>query len=527
MRTFIAKKLHTYGPSMLSGTLLLFCFPTFDFFFLAWIALTPFLISLMDKKPSEAFRAGFYLGIPYFFGTLYWIYHSINHYGGVPLIPSLALVFLLCLYLSLYTGVFAALFAWKIATTRLPALFIAPVLWVTLEFLRSYALTGFPWSSLGYSQYLFLPVIQFADVTGIYGVSFLIVAVNGAIADFFIIKKRLRSMPLFPLSHTVIGFSLLFVFIAAVFFYGFRRLDEAPVGKTVRVSVIQGNIEQDRKWDLAYQREVFNTYKDITQAAAVLSPALIVWPETAAPFYFNSDRAFTQELISFQQTLNTYLLFGSVLVRESADGDSADSKNLLTNSAILLAPDGKPSLIYDKIHLVPFGEYVPFRKVLFFLDKLVSGIGDYAPGEHQLRGETPYGSFGVFICYEVVFPGLVRKTYSHGGDFMVTITNDAWFGTTSGPYQHFSVAVFRAVENRKPVIRAANTGISGFIDSRGKILGKTSLFQRTSMTMDIVTDARRSFYSRYGDLFSYLCIVITVLLLINVSRRQYGSAVRT
>ena len=339
MRNFIAKKLYIYGPSILSGALLIFCFPAFDLFFLAWIALTPFLISIADKKPTDAFRSVFYLGIPYFFGTLYWLYHSINHYGGIPLIPSLALVFLLSLYLSLYTGAFAVLFSWKIATTRLPALLIAPVLCVALEFLRSYALTGFPWSSLGYSQHMFLPAIQFADITGIYGVSFLIVAVNGALADFFIIKKRLRAMPLFPLSQTVIGAALLAVFILAVFFYGFWRLNETPSGRTVRASVIQGNIEQDRKWDLAYQREVFDTYKNLTQAATVFSPSLVVWPETAVPFYFNSNRALTQELISFQQTLNTFLLFGSVLIKEPADGDMNIGKNLLTNSAILLAPD--------------------------------------------------------------------------------------------------------------------------------------------------------------------------------------------
>jgi len=517
MKSFITKQLYNYGPSVFSGALLVFCFPSFNLFFLAWIALTPFLISLQDKTSSEAFRAGFYLGIPYFLGTLYWIYHSINYYGGMPLVLSLALVFLLSLYLSLYTGFFAVLFSWKIATTRLPALLIAPVFWVSLEYLRSYALTGFPWSSLGYSQYLFLPAIQFADITGIYGVSFLIVAVNGALADFFIMKKRLRAMPLFPISHTVIGVALLSVFVLAVFLYGFLRLNDAPSGKPVRISVIQGNIEQDRKWDAAYQRDVFDTYKNLTRAALVLSPSLVVWPETAAPFYFNSDRALTQELVSFQQTLNTYLLFGSVLIKEPAEGNKNTKKNLLTNSAVLLAPDGKPSLLYDKIHLVPFGEYVPLRKVLFFVDKLVSGIGDYAPGEHQIRAETPYGSFGVFICYEIIFPGLVRKSYSRGGDFMVTITNDAWFGKTAGPYQHFSMAVFRAVENRKPVIRAANTGISGFIDSKGRILGTTALFQRTAMTLDVMPDAKRSFYSRYGDLFSYFCIVITALLLINVS----------
>lgn len=518
IRNFIADKFKLYGPSVLSGVILIFCFPKFDLPFLAWIALTPFLVSLLNKKPAEAFRAGFFMGIPYFFGTLYWVYHSINHYGNIPFVPSLAIVFLLCMYLSLYTGIFAVFFSLKIASTRLPAMFIAPVLWVTLEFLRSYALTGFPWSSIGYSQYKFLHAIQFADITGIYGVSFLVVAVNGAAADFFIIKKRLRAMPLFSLSQTITGGILFFVFLIAVFVYGYWRLTENRPGKPIRVSVIQGNIEQDRKWDIAYQREVFDTYKDLSQAANAVAPSLIVWPETAVPFYFNYDRAFTQELIDFQQTLKTYLLFGSILVKEPST--VTGSKNLLTNSAVLIAPDGKLSFIYDKIHLVPFGEYVPLRKILFFVDKLVAGVGDYVPGEYILKADMPYGSFGVFICYEIIFPGLVRKFYSKGGDFMVTITNDAWFGKTAGPYQHFSMAVFRAIENRKPVIRAANTGISGFIDSNGRILETTSLFRRTVLTMDLMTDKTRSFYSRYGDLFSYLCIVTTILLLINISRSK-------
>lgn len=322
-------------------------------------------------------------------------------------------------------------------------------------------------------------------------------------------------MPLFSLSHSITGVLLLSVFIGAVFVYGHLRLTETRPGKAIRVSIIQGNIEQDRKWDIAYQREVFDTYRDLSQAANTLLPSLIVWPETATPFYFNYDRAFTQELIDAQQTLQTYLLFGSVLVKEPS---AQANRNSLTNSAVLLDPAGKPTFIYDKIHLVPFGEYVPLRKLLFFVDKLVAGIGDYVPGEHYIRGETPQGSFGVFICYEIVFPGLVRKFYSRGGDFMVTITNDAWFGKTAGPYQHFSIAVFRAVENRKPLIRAANTGVSGFIDSRGMILETTPLFRKTVITADLMTDKARSVYSRYGDLFSYLCIVATVLLLVNFSR---------
>jgi apolipoprotein N-acyltransferase len=500
-----------YAPALLSGVLLIFCFSTFDFFLLAWVALIPLLISLYGKTPKQAFRAGVVFGLPYFFGTLYWIYHSINHYGGVSLISSVLIVILLCLFLSLYPGIFAFLFSLAIRKTKLPALLIAPAFWVVLEFLRSYIFTGFPWSSIGYSQYKFLPVIQVADITGIYGISFLVVAVNGAFADIFIVRKRIKDMPLFPFSYTVIGSGILFLLVVATFFYGQARLKEDRPGDELRVSIIQGNIEQDKKWEPAYQNTVMETYRDLSLKAAASSPALIVWPETAVPFIFNTDMDFTEELIDFQSQLGTHLFFGSILVR-----DKVDNRFILSNSAVLLDDTGKISYTYDKIHLVPFGEYVPLQKILFFINRLVVGIGDYKGGKSHERALYPFGEFAPLICYEIIFPGLVRKFYADGGDFMINITNDAWFGKTAGPYQHFNMAVFRAVENRKPLVRAANTGISGLIDSSGRILSQTALFERTTLTRDIKTDRSRSFYSRYGDLFSYIWIVVSILLLANI-----------
>lgn len=507
----IKKALRAYGPAAFSGFLLIFAFPTYDLYPLAWIAFVPLLISLWDKKPKEAFISGLLTGIFYFCGTLYWIYHSITHYGSVPLAASLAMVFLLSLYLSLYTGLFALIFSLKIRTSRLPALLLAPVFWVTLEFIRSYALTGFPWSSIGYSQYRFLYGIQFADITGIYGVSFIVLAVNGAGADLFIAKKRRAEMPLFAMTHTLAGYACLFIVLLLIFGYGHWRINQERPGAPVRASIIQGNIEQDRKWAPAYQEEVIGVYRELTAAAAATSPSLIIWPETAVPFYFNYASAHSDDLVSFQRQLNSYLLFGSVLVKRPP---SSGKPALLTNSAVLLDKEGNISYIYDKIHLVPFGEYVPLRSLLFFVDKLVAGIGDYEPGDRVIKANTAFGSFGVFVCYEIIFPGLVRKFYSRDGDFIVTITNDAWFGRTSGPYQHFSMAALRAIENRKPVLRAANTGISGYIDSNGRILRTTPLFERRVETVDIMTDQSRSFYSRYGDIFSYLCIVAMILLLI-------------
>lgn len=504
----------TYGPAVISGKILALCFPKPELSLMAWVALMPFLLSLYNKGPKQAFTAGFLFGIPYFFGTLYWIYHSINHYGGIPFLGSISLVILLCLYLSLYTGIFAVLFSLSIRKTQLPALLIAPVFWVVLEYLRTYVFSGFPWSSIGYSQYQFLTLIQMADITGIYGVSFLVVAVNGALSDLLLLRRRIKDMPLFPLSYTLVGFLLLLAISLTTLLYGQIKLREHRDGKQMRVSIIQGNIEQDKKWDPDYQDAVMEIYKDLSLKAAEASPSLIVWPETAVPFFFMSDAARSDDLVTFQQQLNSHLLFGSILIK-----GKQGSQYRLSNSAVVLDESGKVVYTYDKIHLVPFGEYVPLQKILFFVNKLVVGIGDYVHGSHYLRAEIPSGTFVPLICYEIIFPGLVRKFYSDGGDYIVNITNDAWFGETSGPYQHFSMAVFRAVENRKPVIRAANTGISGFIDSNGKIVSQTKIFRKAVLTEDIKTDTTITFYAKYGDLFSYACIVFSIILLANIIGR--------
>ncbi|MDP2168395.1 MAG: apolipoprotein N-acyltransferase, partial [Thermodesulfovibrionales bacterium] len=452
--------------------------------------------------------------IPYFYGTDYWIYYSVHHYGGVPFVPSLLIVLLLSLYLSLYTGFFALLFSMKIKSTRLPALLLAPLVWVSLEFARSYAITGFPWSSIGYSQYRFLHMIQFADITGIYGVSFLLLAINGALADIYILKKREMEMPLFSPTPTAAGYGVLILTLIGAFAYGSYRLAETRPGENVKVSIIQGSIEQDVKWEPSYRKKAMDIHTSLTNSVAAARPSLIVWPETAAPFYFERDKELTSGLMEFSKTLDAFLLLGAITVK---DGDGTGGLRH-ANSAVLLDREGKVGYVYDKIHLVPFGEYVPLRPVLFFVNRLAEGIGEFVPGEKYIRAETPFGSFGTPICYEIIFPGLVRKFYQKGGDFIVTITNDAWFGTTSGPYQHWSMAVMRAVENRKPVVRAANTGISGFIDSSGRIIKQTKLFERVALTADIRTDRTRTFYSKYGDLFSFFAIVITLLILMDLKR---------
>ncbi|NOZ26078.1 MAG: apolipoprotein N-acyltransferase [Nitrospirae bacterium] len=516
--------LSRYFPAVLSGTALVLSYPTYNLSALAWICIVPFLISLYRMEDRTAFRAGLLFGLPYFFGTQSWIYYSVNHYGGVSLLPSLLIVLLLSLYESLYTAVFGLFFSKAVRRTDLPLTLIAVPLWSSLEYIRGYLFSGFPWSLLGYTQYSALPLIQISDITGVYGVSFLVILVNASLADLYLLKVRQREKPLFPAWKTMTSTAVTALLIAATMIYGIYKLryfsTERVDTERVRISIIQGSIEQDKKWNPAYQRRVFDTYKRLTKEALEDGPDLVVWPETALPFYFGIDDR-TEELKEFVKDSGVPLLTGTVLIRNRPLGKEngtgrTDRGYTLSNSAVLIDGSGNPVYFYDKIHLVPFGEYVPLKNTLFFLDKLVEGIGDYTPGRNYVKADLTWGQFSTIICYEAIFPGLVRKFFRHGGNLIVNITNDAWFGTTNGPYQHFSMSVFRAVENRKPLVRAANTGISGFIDPTGRVVERTGLFEETHITGDVTIGDETSFYTRFGDLFSFLNITLAALIFLRL-----------
>ncbi len=498
--------------AIVSGVLLAFAFPPFDLYPLAWFGLFPLFIAVYRKEPKASFFIGIFSGTIFFLSTVYWIFHSVYFYGGIPAIPSLFIVLLLCAYLGLYTGVFSLAFTFFLRNTRFPALLIAPVLWVTLEFVRTYAFTGFPWSLLGYSQYKFLHLIQISDVTSVYGVSFLVVGMNGLLFDVIVLwPGRSKRIPLFAPGLMTIGIIIYVLIIIMSLIYGTWRLNSEDKGRTIKASVIQGNIEQDKKWDKRFQRDVMNTYKRLSINAMNDSPDIIVWPESALPFVYSYDTSLTEEFLEFQRGLGIHLLTGSVILKEIKD-----EKPYLSNSAILFSPEGKAIAIYNKIHLVPYGEYVPLRRFFPFIEKLVVGIGDFVAGDDYVVMKSSLADIGNLICYEIIFPGLVRKFVNRGADVLVTVTNDAWFGKTSAPYQHFSMAVFRAIENRRPVIRAANTGVSGFIDGRGRIIKRSNIFKEAVLTEEIFPEtSERTFYTRYGDLFAFLCIIISILLIAN------------
>jgi len=508
-KKFIILTVKRYFMCFLSAILLILSYAPFDLFFLAWIAFLPlFLFLYKTNDYKKVFIGGFIFGFFYFLGNVYWIYHSLYHFGSVPLILSFFIVGLLTLYLALYPCLFSLIYK-NLLKNNIPASLYAPFIWICLEVLRSYLFTGFPWALIGYTQYKFLLIAQISEITGIYGVSYLVVLFNCAVFDLLIFKKQKLNCPLMPYLPIIANsVAVLIIFIICVV-YGFKKLSEPLNGYRFKAAIIQGSIPQNEKWVYEKINEILNIYKSLTIKAKYYNPDFVVWPETAVPFIFEKNRYFTSELVNFVKEQNIYLLFGSIMERK---------KDIYTNSAVLIDPNGIVAYYYDKIHLVPFGEYVPLRKILFFIDKITVGIGDYQAGNSYNVAITPFGKFATLICYEIIFPGQVRKFYQKGGQFIVNITNDGWFGNTSGPYQHFSMAVFRAIENRKPLIRVANSGISGYIDSKGRIINKTRLFERVFLIENIQGNEKITFYTKYGDIFAYICIVFSLIFIIgNIS----------
>jgi len=503
----------------LAGLLLALSFPRTDWEFLAWGALIPLFFAVFSQPPRRAALYGFLAGMVFYTVSLSWVTNTLVNYGNIPTVIAWPILLLLAAYLSAYMALFCFL------TTKIsrghPLYFIAlaPFLWTALEYLRSTHLEyGFSWQGLGYSQYLNLPVLQMADLTGVYGISFLIVLVNAGL--FYLFHPRWRSTEPWNRLRTHVAV-VLFGLYALCLAYGWTVMnahEEKPV-KPMKVALVQGNIPQQMKWDPQYKEEILNTYRELTLKAAVSGPDLIVWPEAVTPFYFLRDVEGTARVLGLADELDTPLLFGSPRV-ERVGGEMVSF-----NSAYFLSGEGNVRGRYDKIHLVPFGEFIPWQSVLFFLDKMVVGIGDFGRGGKAEVFDLNGYRFAVSICYEITFPDLVRRPVDEGAQFLVNITNDAWFGRSAASYQHISMAALRAVENRVPIVRAANTGITGAVDTLGRIHPTTELFEREVLIAAIQPrTGPPTLYSRWGDWFCYLCLIASAGLGVWFWRRGHPAA---
>jgi apolipoprotein N-acyltransferase len=498
--------------AVLSGLLLTGAFPKMEFSWLSWFAIVPLLASIKDQSPRKSFRLGFLAGIIHYLTLMYWLGYTMHTYGRLPWSLSIPVLFLLTCYLSLYFGAFSFFVSFL---CRIPSsiLFLVPVLWVSFEYLRAVLFSGLPWELMGYTQYKILPILQLSDVFGVYGISFLIAFSNAVIfmGSLFATGKNWKE---FPVSKRLAGVSILtgIFTMSLVWIYGMWRItvyDRLIEGSPkAHVAVVQGNIDQVIKWDPEHQEASVEKYLNLSRTENPGSIDLIVWPETAMPFYFLYDTELTLKVFQGIQTIGADFLIGSPsYIRR---GNRID----YYNSAYLVRPDGKIYSKYSKVHLVPFGEYVPFRKWLPFLGKMVAQVGDFKPGK---SGQTmPWGAhrIGMQICFEIIFPHLSRTLVKNEANLLVNITNDAWFGKSSAPYQHFSMAVFRAVENKRSLVRSANTGISGFVDPTGKILASTPLFTESTLTRDVSLLQTRTIYSRIGDLFAWTCLALAFVVVI-------------
>ena len=473
---------------LVSSVLLILSFPNFNIWLLAWFGFVPLFFAIRNKSKGKAFLLFYFTGVIFWLGIIYWLIH----------VTVIGMVILI-LYLALYFGIFGLIISTiKHKQSSINLLFI-PSLWVILEYLRSHLFTGFGWALLGYSQYLNLPVIQIADITGSYGVSFLVMTMNVAIWQV-IQQVRSRTPEVKKILVTYLPF---FLFFLCVLGYGYHNLFRAPTAEKaqrVRISIIQGNIAQSIKWDAQERSFILNKYLDLSKQAAKDRPDLVVWPESAYPDYLMAEE-FSKDIKQQLFSLKIPLLIGVVIQEDER----------YYNSALLISKNCDIIQRYDKIHLVPFGEYIPLKKIFPFLNTVVP-IGDFTTGEMYTVFTTP-ARFAVLICFEDIFPELSRKFVAQGANFLTNITNDAWFSKTSSPYQHLQASVFRAVENRTPLVRAANTGISCFINPQGKIISwvrdykDQDIFVSGYKTEEFDLKITDSFYTRFGDIFVIGCLV--------------------
>jgi len=514
-----------------TGILLFLSFPgTVGLWPIAWVALVPLLLAVRNVRPAAAARLGLLTGMVHYVSLLYWIVIVLGKYGHLPLWVSLPALLLLALYMSLYLALFCAIISrvWK--QREILVVWVAPLLWVGLDFVRSFLFSGFPWQDLGYSQYRALLLIQTADLTGHYGITFHIVLVNSVTALLLVlwIANRSAAHGAQPVLTLRLRRALLYAILPAlcmilgVMGYNvlrYRQVAQAIAGSpTMKIAVVQGNIEQDQKWSPSMRLETIDIYTRLSEQALARKngpPVLLVWPETALPFLI-SDNPYYHRL---QNTLiakqKIWLLAGAPFYKEIADKKMQQAEKVESyNSAYLFTDQGEIGGRYDKQHLVPFGEYVPFSDYIDLPGPLVENIGNFSRGTPGKPLSCEGAAIGVLICFESIFPELARDWTAGGANLLVNITNDAWFGRSSAPWQLLSMSVFRAVENRRSLARSANTGVSAIVDPLGRITAASPLFQPFFLVADVPLLQGKSVFVNFGYHFGLLCFLGTIFFMV-------------
>jgi apolipoprotein N-acyltransferase len=496
--------------AVVSGVALGLAFPKTDLNLLAWVAFIPLLYAAEGRSPGTIFGLGWLQGMARHAFSLYWIVITLHTFAGVHLALAVLPMLLLAALLAIYSGV--ALWAGEYCGRRLqiPLFVTLPIAWVAVEWVQSFFPIGFPWNLVGYAAYRNLDLIQIAEFTGVYGISALILFFNTVIYTILFTSASRRRQMASLVSLTVL-------IVAATIFGALRirQLERAPAAGRLRVAMVQGDIPQSIKWDPKFLDSSFNVYVDQSRIAARHGADLIVWPEAAAAFFFQPtdqyppdfalDRSYRSALLAAAQSIGEPILFGAPAL--VPNGDELGT----ANRAYLVSGKGRVVAWYDKIQLVPFGEYIPLHWLLKgIVNRIVKGFGDMVPGQIQTIFTVDGARLGVLICYESVFPDLTRRLAKRHAEVLVNITNDAWYGTSSAPYQLLAMAAMRSVETRLPMVRVANTGISAVIEPTGRITARTPLFKRGTEFEDVPYRPVLSVYARVGDLFSQICFILLI-----------------
>ncbi len=502
--------------------LLALSFPKFGHPAFAWIALTPLVIATAraSHRGSRPFFLGLLAGSVYFALTLYWLVETMAAFGGLAVPLAILVAAVLVAYLALFPAAFALILARVHRGLGTPALLLAPAIWVATELGRQYVWDGFPWMLLGYSQVSILPVAQAASLVGVYGLSALLASVSTAAALVVLDRGRLR---------WVYAASTAAVLVTAVL-WGQARLNGSTLlsrGTPVRVAVLQGNVAQEQKWDPALRGAITALYVDMTRRALEKGASFVMWPESSYPAFFEDDLIGASTVRRLARESGATLLIGSDQVEpvRSTTGTTAPAPRLY-NAAFLVKPDGTTGAVYRKMQLVPFGEYVPLKTLLFFVGPLVEAVSEFTPGRDPVLLPVGEHLVSTAICYEVIYPNLIRRFVQDGSELLTTITNDAWYGRSSAAYQHWDQAALRAIEQGRFLARAANTGISGFVDPYGRVLDRTPLFEPALVVQDLRFLTDRTVYSRIGDLVAWLSLAVTIAALL-ATRRLRGRISRT
>jgi len=491
-----------------SGFLFALSFPDYSIAWLAFLAFIPLYVALDRAKSGwEAAFLGLVSQTTAWLLMVPWVVRVMSHYGGLPYVVGVLLFVAMCLILGLYGALYGFVFSRIRPGASFPRWLVVALAWPVIEYIRTYALTGFPWNLLTAAIVDYNSLIQIDRVAGPYFVGFFILIPSVVAA--WLITQRPRGIQVV----LVIGSAsiLLFVWWGTGLIASKLRVQPNALPMT-RAALLQPNISQEMRWDDANLLAIYQRMMAMTAEAIDGGAKVIVWPESTVPLSYSSTEFYRATIESVSQTNGVDIILGSVAEDEA-------KSNRIWNAAFLVS-GGRTVGHYDKIRLVPFGEYVPLRKMLFFAEKLVHAVGEFEFGtkETPLVGRFKYGPA---ICYEVVYPQITRTQVRNGANVLVTITNDAWYDGTSAPRQHLNQARLRAVEDDRYLLRAGTTGISAFVDPTGRVvrelpMGKSGILYADFQARESVTP-----YVRFGDWFAWLALVVVMIAILRNHARRH------